>query len=45
MKTGRSSLDAALGLTRAGDALALGCRIKPFYFVELHYTVTIQLAD
>lgn len=45
MQTGKSSLDPAPGLTGAGDALALGCGFKPFSFVELHYTVTIQLAD
>lgn len=34
-----------MGLTHAGAALALGCRIKPRSFVKLHYTVSIQLAD
>lgn len=33
------------GLTHVGAAPALGCRFKPHSFVELHYTVPIQLAD
>lgn len=45
MQTGKSSLDPAPGLTRAGDALALGSGFKPSSFVEQHYAVTIQLTD
>ena len=45
MHTGKESLDPAPGPTRAGDAFASGCRIKPLSFAELRDIVPIQLAD